>query len=228
MLQKYWHLIVISILAFALFVVYDWGKGQQMSKESAHSIIKEKEAEITFKTTENGRIVADKEAAVASVKDILEAYPEILKALDEMQIRQKNIRTVIQAEFRALNSGTSNIIRDTIFKEGKPVAFADSLKVNDGYLNLKGQFGKTFDWKYSYQDSVTIALHIKKKWVFGKETLHSSFMLQNPNAKVVNSSSIQVKDFRDKRWVISAGAYYDPFRDQWGVSIHFGRALFKF
>jgi hypothetical protein len=235
-LQKYWHLVVIAILAFALFVVYDWGRGQQMTAESRGSIIREQNAELEYRKSKEGKIIAEKEAAVAQVKDLKEAYPRLAKLLTEqMDIRLKNLRTSIQAEFQALNSGTSNIIRDTIFKEGKPVAFVDSVKVDDGYLNLDGILNpsnsgelKSLDWKYSYQDSVTIALHVKKKWFLGKETLYSSFMLQNPNAKVINSTSTQVQTYRDKRWVISAGAYYDPFRDQWGASVHFGRALFKF
>lgn len=229
-LKTYWHFIVIAGLAVAVIVLYDLYQGQRMTTDSRSSIIREQNTELEYRRSKEGKIIAEKEAAEAQVKDLKEAYPKLAKALTtEMDIRLKNLRSSIQAEFQALNSGSSKILRDTIWKEGRPIAFKDSVKVNDGYLAFKGSIDKqTLSWKYSYTDSITIALHVKKKWLLGNERLYSSFMLQNPNAKVINSTSVHIQEHRDKRWVISAGISYDPFRNQFSPSIGFGYALVKF
>lgn len=228
-LKKYAVWVLVALLALALVILYSAYQGQKMTAESRHSIIMEQNAQIEYRKTREGQIIADKVAAEARAADLEDAYPRLAKVITEqMDIRLKNLRTAIQAEFQAMNSGTSTVIRDTIYREGKSVA-VDSVKINDGYLSLKGEIetGK-FAWDYSYQDSVTIALHVKKKWLFGKETLYSSIMLKNPNAKVVNSTTVQIKGARDKRFNISVGVSYDPFRNQFSPSINAGWALIRF
>lgn len=233
---RHWPYLVIAVLTLALIVLYSAYQGQKMTAESRHSIIMEQNAQIEYRKTKEGQIIADKVAAEARAADLEDAYPRLAKVLTEqMDIKLKNLRTSIQAEFEALNSGTSTVIRDTIYREGKSVGIQKSVKIDDGYLRMIGILIPSnstelekMDWNYSYQDSVTIALHVKKKWLFGKETLYSSIMLKNPNAKVVNSTTVQIKGARDKRFNISVGVSYDPFRNQFGPSISAGYALFKF
>lgn len=231
-LSKYWHLIAISLLVFALVVLWDLYQGQRMTSESRGSIIREKEAEIEYRKSKEGQLIADKVAAEVRAADIAEAYPKLVKDLENMSVSMRALRTSIQAEFRALNSGTSTVIRDTIFKEGKFVGVQKSVKIDDGYLRMIGVLNPSnsteIDWNYSYQDSVTIALHVKKKWFLGKETLYSSIMLKNPNAKVTNSTTVQVSQFRDKRWVISIGGSYDPFSNTVRPSVNFGWKVWAF
>lgn len=227
-LKQYWHLVVISVMGFALFVLWEMYQGQRMTAESRGSILAEKEARLKYYETPDGKTVAEKEAAEAKINDILDAYPELIKQLEQMNVKMNHLRTSMQASFNAQNSGTSIILRDTIYREGKISNVVDSIQINDGYLSLKGEIDKRFSWKYSYTDTLTTALFIKKKWFLGNEKLYFTGMLQNPNAKITNATSIQVRSHRDKRWVISAGVSYDPFRDEWGASIHFGRKLFAF
>jgi hypothetical protein len=228
-LLKYWHWLVIAVLALLVVMLYQHNKEQAMVIASKNSIIREQNTEIEYRKNKEGKTIADKVAAEARAKDLESAYPKLAKVLtDHMDIRIKNLQTAMQAEFRAINTGQTVIIRDTVERDGRKAAI-DSVKINDGFLAFRGEIEPhIFRWEYSYQDSITIALHTKRKWFLGKQTLYSSLMLSNPNAKVTNSTSVQVKEFKDKRWVISVGPYYDPFRDQWGASINAGYALFKF
>jgi len=230
-IRSYWPYIVHILMAIMLFILWDLYQGQRRSSESKSSIIREKDSEIEYRKTKEGKIIAEKEAAEARAKDLSEAYPRLAKVLtDQMDIRLKNLRSSIQAEFRAMNSGSSSIVHDTIWKEGK-VTVVDSVKINDHYLSFLGGFNadrSTLNWKYSYTDSITIALHVKKKWLFGNEKLYTSFSLSNPNSKVTNATSVHIQEHRDKRWVISTGISYDPFRNQFSPSVNFGYALVKF
>lgn len=228
-LRKYYPFIIIAILILLLVILWDKYQGQKMTAESRGSIIKEQNAELTYRKTKEGQLIADKVAAEARTQDLQEAYPRLAKVLaDQMDVRLKNLKTAIQAEFRAINTGTAVLVRDTIIIEGKVVP-VDSVSINDGFLAFRGELRRDkFAWDYSYQDSVTIALHVKKKWFLGKETLYSSIMLKNPNAKVTNSTTVQVKEFKDKRWVLSVGASYDPFSNTVRPGVMFGWRVIAF
>jgi hypothetical protein len=228
-LLKYWHWALIAVMALAIVILYNRAKEQAMVIAGKNSIITEQNSEIEYRKNKEGKTIADKVAAEARAKDLESAYPKLAKILtDQMDIRLKNLQTAMQAEFRAMNSGQTVIIRDTVEIDGVKKA-VDSVHIDDGYLSLSAQIkDNMFDWDYQYSDSITIALHTKKKWFLGKETLYSSLMLSNPNASVMNSTSVKVKDHRDKRWVISAGVNYDPFSNQVRPGVHVGFALFKF
>lgn len=230
LLKKYWPYLTIAILAVAVVILFNLWRGSVETVNSQASIIREQNTEIVYRKSKDGKIIADKEAAEARAKDLETAYPKLAKVLTEqMDIRLKNLRTSIQAEFRAFNTGHSIIIRDTVKVPGKALEVVDSVKIQDGYLTLNAEIeAALIHWNYSYQDTLTSALFIKKKWFLGKERLYFSGMFQNLNAKIVNSTAVHVKDFKDKRWVISGGVSYDPFRNQWSAGFHAGYALFRF
>ena len=80
---------------------------------------------------------------------------------------------------------------------------------------------------YTYSDTLQYAFHVKKKWFLGNEQLYGSGMLSNPNAKITNSTSVLIKDYRDKRFYLGAGMSYD-INGNFVPSIQIGYSIYKF
>lgn len=219
---------MIAGLGLAVFMLFNHNREQAMVIASKNSIIKKQNDSLVYRKTKEGKIIADKAAAEARAKDLEASYPLLAKRLEQMEIKFSNLKTAIQAEFRAINSGVSTVIPDTIYREGKPV-FVYPVAIDDGFLSMKGEVEPDlFRWDYVYTDELTTALHVKKKWIFGNEHLYFSGSLRNPNAKITNSTAVRVQEFRDKRFVFTIGGYYDPLRNQYGPSINFGYKVWAF
>jgi hypothetical protein len=195
------------------------------------SIIAEKNAEIQYRVNKEGKIVAEKQAAQATAKQFAEAYPQLANELmKQFDVKIKDLRAVIQAEFQARGSGnaTTNVYNyyDTLTQDSvKAIAF----KVNDGYLNMDATIlPDRSPYEYVYQDTLTYGFTVKKKWALGKETLYGFGGLKNPNAKVTSATNVLIDSYNDKRWVLSAGVSYAPFTKQVLPTVTFGYAIVKF
>lgn len=224
------YLAVIAALAVLVYILSTRNQINAGNLSRATSIIREQQAEITYRKDNEGRIIADKLAAEATAKQLTEAYPSLANTLiKDFDIKLKNLRTVLQAEIKATGKGTGIIIRDTIWRENQIANVVDSIFATDQYLRFKGQVSKEgFEWNYEYTDSLIFATHVKKKWLFGKEQLFVSGRLANPSAKVTRQTAIQVSDCRDKRFSVQIGIVYDPFNNRLAPGIGIGYSLFKF
>jgi hypothetical protein len=224
-----WVIAVIAVLVAV--ILFNMLSGSEMSREAAHSIMDEQKAEIKRWQNAHGRAVAEKNAAVADVKQLKEAYPELAKVItDQMNVKLKNLETALRASINASNSGSSGIRHDTIrINSGDISGIKDSVFVNDGYLSFKGEIEPDiFRWQYSYSDSVYFVLSTSRdKWYKPKVTT-GTVMLSNPNAQVTGMTTIKVQGDRKKRFVLSAGPSYDPFRNQVSFSIQAGVKLIDF
>jgi uncharacterized FlaG/YvyC family protein len=227
----HWLILAIVVLALGNVILWNMLSGSEMSREAARSIADEQKAEIKRWQNAHGRAVAEKNAAVADVKQLKESYPELAKVItDQMNVKLKNLETGLRASINASNSGSSVIRHDTIRINGAEISgIKDSVFVNDGYLSFKGEIEPDiFRWNYSYSDSVYFVLSTSRdKWYKPKVTT-GTVMLSNPNAQVTGMTTIKVQGDRKKRFVLSVGPGYDPFRNQVSFSIHAGVKLIEF
>lgn len=225
-----YYLIAIAILFVLLFILIQQKGNKTVELERANSIIKEQNAEITYRKDSEGRAIADKIAAQATAKQLQEAYPELAKTLTEqMDIKLKNLKALISAQIAANGKGTGIIVRDTIYRDSGISNVVDSIYANDSYLNFRGQVnGAKFDYSYTYSDSLTFAISTRKKWFLGKEQLYVSGRLSNPGAKVTGQTAILMDKYRDKRFSVNVGVLYDPFGNRFVPGVGIGFALFKF
>lgn len=233
-LRKYYPFIIIAILILALVILWDKYQGQKMTAESRGSIIREQTAEIEYRKTKEGKIIAEKIAAEAQVKDLKTSYPKLVDLITkQMDIRLKDLSSVFEAKFKAVGQGEVRIIEIPARKDStdstKILPPQRGFTVADGFLEFNGTIdAEKIQYSYTYTDKITAVISIKKKWFLGKETFVGTATLDNPNAVVTNQTAIQVQQPRTKRWVLSVGASYDPFKNQVRPAIHLGWRVLAF
>jgi hypothetical protein len=198
--------------------------GQLESKTSA---LEEKEAVLKVWETKSGKTATEKVTAEVSKSDLKEHYPELTKELADLKIQIRQLRGILTTTIEAKGKGEVIIVRDTIRVAGAVPVVLDSIKINDGYLRFKGQSkAGMFGYAYTYADSITFAIHSKKRWFLGSEKLYGTGKLQNPNAKITNQTSLVIKN-RDKRWNVSAGVGYDFYGKRIVPTVYAGYSLIK-
>ena len=227
------YIATIAVLLVVLFFVYDrWQKANKESKLK-DSVIAEKNAAITYWVNENGKTVAQKEAAELRAKDLETLYPKVYESITkEFDVKVKNLKAYIENQFAAQGSGTGTVTNNHYYDSAsrKTVRFRD-FSMDDGYLKFDTRLYDSLAsslYSYNYTDTAKTVIHTKKKHLFAKEQLFASTIFSNPNAKITGTTNILVDSYKDKRWVLSAGAYFDPIRLDYGLSINFGYALLKF
>lgn len=220
--------VLTCLIAILLTLTYAALLKQKDLNQQKDSIINEKEAKIQYHINENGRIVAEKVAAEASVKEITKAYPQLAHQLQrDFDIKIKNLKTYIRNEFEVRGSGEAQVTNK--YYDTARTATYRKLNFSDGYLSFESFIDSTNTAmaSYSYRDTVTTTIYSKKKWLFGKERIYGASTFANKNAKSNVATNILVKA-RDKRFVIMVGGYYDPFKKQYGTGIHLGYSLIRF
>lgn len=219
--------VLIAMLGITLYVNHNL----KSDLESKTSIIEEKTAEIAYRTSETGRIIAEKVAAEATAKHFAEAYPQLAEELKkEFEIKLKDVKAYVRNEIMAQGKGEGTTVNNYYTDSTGVKRLKQEISIDDNYLRLEAIILDTnrYTYNYIYTDTITTVISAKRKWFLGNEKLFATSSLRNPNAKVTGTTNILIKDHRDKRFVLSAGAYYDPFRQNYGLGVHFGYALIKF
>ena len=220
--------ILLGIVVF-LVLRLERANGEIDRKDS---IIAEKNAEIEYKTSETGKIVAEKIAAEATAKEALEAYPEIVNQIKrEFDIKTRDLKAFVQASFHAQGHGEASVVNNYYTDSTGQKIKAKQFTFKDDYLFFESTIfddKDKADSRYTYSDSISMAFHVKRKWRLGKETLYASASLGNPNAKVTSSTSVLIKEAKDKRFFIGPMGGYDPFQGRFFLGVGVGYALFKF
>lgn len=226
------YLIVISVLLFTSLWFYNRSQKLSALNDNQESIIAEKNDSIRYHINDKGRIVADKLAAEATSKQIAEAYPQLEKELkDAFDLKLRDLRVFIKNEIQATGQGKSTVVNNYYTDSlGNKVEYRD-VKFNDGYLKFESSVFEGLDFgdaKYVYTDTITTTISSAKKWFLGKETLRAQSALNNPNAKVINTTNILINNYRDKRFCVYVGPGYDFLNNQLTLNVGVGYALIKF
>ena len=182
--------------------------------DSDQSVIAEKNDSIHYHKAKNGQIVAEKLAAEIKPKDLAKDYPEVAEQLKQLGIELKSVKAVMHETIAAKGSGNSTVTNNYYTDSAGVKHKAINLGVSDGYLTFKATVYDSLNAPYSYEyvDVITMAMHTKKKWLFGNYSLYGSGSLKNPNAKILSSTNVLIKDYKDKRWSIGPYVGYDVIR----------------
>ena len=226
-------LAIIAALLLVLAFLADRLRKASDKNERYESVIKEKDAIIEYRTNEHGRIVAEKDAAILTTHEFMKFYADDVNNIKkDFDIKIKNLKGYIKAEFSAQGSGEGSITNNYYIDSTGRQVRERKFHFTDGYLEFKSTIFdslKTAFSEYTYTDTLSYVFHTKKKWLFGDEQLYGAGQLANKNAKITAATNVLIKDYKDKRWVISAVVSYVPFGPyKVQPTVSFGYAIFKF
>lgn len=199
--------------------------------DSYESVISEKNSQIEYFMNENGQLVAGKQAAEVAVKDLKSMYPEIYRSLSrDLDVKLKDLKTYMESGFKASGSGNGQIHNHYYSNESGDSILSRSLVIDDTYLNLKATIldSANSPYTYTYSDTIKQTISIKRKWFLGNEYLYGSAVLSNPNANITSSKNILIQDYKDKRFSLGIGTFYDPSSGKIRLGVGLSYALFKF
>lgn len=226
------YLLIIAGLLFLSLHFYERLQSQRRNNDITKSILREKTDSVAYWKNKHGQVVSEKAAAEIRAKDFEEHYQEDVKHLkEELNISTKELKAYVKAQLAAQGTGSTTIVHNHYIDSTGAQVVKTGFNIDDGYLALDAAInGDQVDYNYTYNDDFIYAFHTKKDWFFGKEKLYGSGQLSNPNARITNATNVLINDYRDKRWVVSAGVSYLPFLPESPVqlSVTFGYALIKF
>lgn len=226
------RLTVLAAIIFTATVFYTMHKNGKLKDQlyQKESVINEKNAVIQYRENQAGKLIAEKQATEISYKELQQSYPKLAEAIvKDFDIKIKNLRAYMSAEFQARGQGSSTINNHYYTDStGVQIPFW-KLKASDGYLNfLASVYDSTnAPYEYTYTDTIQYTFNVKKKWFLGNEKLYGSGLLGNPNAKITNSTSIHIKKYRDKRFYLGAGFSYG-IDGKLLPSVHAGYSIIRF
>lgn len=218
------------LLGAVMFVIAIVGKMQDRIR-SYESVIKEKNDEITYHKNQNGLLVARKSAAELAVEDIKNSYPEIYRALKrDLDISVRDLKAYIQSEISVTGTGDGSVVNNYFTTNKYDTVKYRTFSMSDGYLEMNADIldsGKA-PYKYTYADTVKQAISTSRKWFLGREYLYGSATLSNPNAKVVGSTNVLIKDYKPRKWGVGIGAQYNLMtgKPSLGVGIQYNLISF--
>jgi hypothetical protein len=224
--------VVIALILVLLAAVIYAGFGiVQLKREnkSLSSAIEEKNAEIKYRTNERGKLIAEKQVAEIRAKDLEQAYPKLAESIiKDFDIKLKNLRAYMQAEFAAHGQGQSSITNNYYTDSTGVQKSYWQLKAADGYLDFQADVYDSLHapYKYVYSDTMKYAFNLHGKW-YERKKLYGSGMLSNKNAKITNSTSILINDYKDKRFGIGPYVGMDyRLQPSFGISVHYSIVKF--
>lgn len=221
--------LTISIIIAISMIIILLGRlnAAESKSKSLAQTIQEQQAEINYRKTHEGKLIADKQAAEVRASDLAKAYPELANILtNQMDIKLKNLQSVLRAEFQVVGQGNSTVIHNHYDSTGQYPQW--TLKAQDGYLDFEADVYDSLraPYRYTYHDTLVYAFHFKRKWAFGNKQLYGSGMLRNQNSKITNSTAVQIKDFRDKRFGVGPYVGYGTSGASVGISVHYSVVRF--
>lgn len=222
--------IIITLLSCAVIFLWLWKEDEAISNKQKDNIIAEKNAVIEYKTNENGDLVAEKTAALASRDAIKNAYnAEVGRIRKNFDVKLKDMQSFITAKIETIGEGKSSA-RDTLIikKDGIEIT-GKKIRINEEWVSLTGiLLNNDFEYRYSTRDSVTFVTSFKRDKFLGPKKLIVNGISHNPNSNIAGLRNIVVDDFKPKRFSLGPALFYDPFDNQFRVGVSVNYSVIKF
>lgn len=225
------YYIIGALILILVYLLYSNKRILQDAKSSKQTAL-ELLAEVETWKNKAGQSVSEKHAAEVSLKDAKAFYAGELQQIREtFEIRDKNLRSFISAQFNATGKGSVTMSFDTTIQQRSNVrVHTPMFRIDDGFLNFKGTMpdSATLNYEYSYRDSVIFATSWKKNGLFRKKSLMVSGAFGNKNATITGLRNVVVSDFKDKRFGIGPMVGYDVLNNQPVVGVSVQYSLIRF
>lgn len=222
-------ILISALTAIIIFLfMYIWETDKRV--QGLQSANAAQQSEISYHTSRSGKLIAERQAAELRVKEFKETYPKMAEDITrDFDIKIKNLKAYMQSEFQAVGKGDADITNNYYTDSTGVRRSYWELKASDGYLDFSSTVLDSLHapYKYTYSDTIKYAFSVKKKWLFGKQSLYGSGMLGNPNAKITNTQSVLINDFKDKRFGVGPYVGYGlNGKVSFGLSVQY--SLIKF
>lgn len=227
--------IIIGLIGIVILLFWLWN-GARIQSNEKDSIITEKSDSIKYHINKFGQVVAEKEAALINLGNFKKSYSSLEADVNKrLGVKTRNLVAVYKGEFKATGHGEVKIStsEDPFLMDGLPLGEDTTRRdrdvhIYDGYLDFNGVIKQsTFSYDYDYYDTLLLSFS-KTKHFFKGTTISATGMLSNKNAKITHTTGVVIQTVKPKRFNISIGFYYDPFRAKFGPAVTAGYALVRF
>lgn len=229
-MKSTWPYIAIVGLIVVIGLMLSYIRKLEAASNRKDTIIAEKNDSLRYERTESGRLRVEKDAAVATAEEFKNAYPQIADELKrEFDVKIRDLKAYVRTEFQARGQGSGSI-SNTYYVDSAGRRYKE-FNMDDGYLKFKTTLFDSLiqaPYQYTYSDTLTYGFKMERKWFLGKERLVGFGGLRNPDAKITSATNVLIEDYKDKRWVVTAGAAVNPFDGKIIPMIGVGYALMKF
>lgn len=247
------YIIPLLLGALALLLIYIYEQDQHV--QSLQSTTESLTSELIVRKNQYGELLTEHRSMEVRVKDLQQQNKLAEKIRKEFDIKLRDLRSYQQTTFNVdgqghagikfLEPGTVYVLDgDTIVIDGRGrkihtydelLVYPDksiqpfALVAQDGYLDFQADVYDSLHapYTYTYSDTVTMAFIRRGPW--WNKKLYGSTLLNNKNAKVVNSESIWIRQ-ADHRWGIGPSVTYGVTRDglqtTFGISVQYSLIRF--
>jgi hypothetical protein len=248
----YLCLALLLLFGAALFYIWEQDKRTQGLESSLSSM----NSELITRRNREGKLITEKLTAELRVKEMQQAYPKLAAAIQkDFDIKIRNLRGYISAEFQARGSGNAQfefidsttvsshyltdhkgfywlVNNDTIRPQTDSNFEPFAVIAQDGYLDFQADVYSEFDapYVYTYSDTAKMAFILKRDRWYKSKKMYGSVKFNNPQATIINTQSILVKEYTAKRFGIGPAISYgwgsDGAQMVVGFSVHYSLIRF--
>ena len=221
-MKKNWPVIlVILLLGISLWKNLDMND----QVESLESVVTEQNSQIEREKLKNGDVITQKDRAIADRKTLEDSYKWLEDSLNEMGIKNKELRSALFLAQSTKGSGEGKI--DTVLREVHDTTLVEgSIGVQERFFNLDLTLYPSgeFIYGYSVYDSLSIVNTTSRKNIFSDWEYKVKVNTANPNTTITGLTSLTIKQKKTK-WVVGPVIGYGVGKD--GFSPYLGIGLMK-
>jgi hypothetical protein len=197
-LKNNWKVVLIVLLsgvclaiAFRLFSVSEDRDRQKGNLYSALDKVK-------YVENLNGTISAQSETMNLRIAELKQLYPELLKEVKNMRIKQSQIEQVGQTVIRN-ETNVQTLIRDSVIYTVKDTIPVKTFSYADNWYNVNGVcMEDSINLNIIYTDTLTQVIYRgerinPKLWIFSRRKIQQRASFTNPNNKIVFQKFISIQ-----------------------------------
>lgn len=146
----------------------------------------------------NGSLSAQSETMNLRVTELRQLYPELLREVKNMRIRQSQIEQVGQTVIRN-ETNVQTLIRDSVIYTVKDTIPVKTFSYTDNWYNVNGVcINDSINLNITYSDTLTQVIYRgerinPKLWIFSRRKIQQRASFTNPNNKIVFQKFISIQ-----------------------------------
>lgn len=190
-------LLIVVLLLAGWFAIQSQNKSESI--KSKDSVIQEKNAKIKIIEQRNGKLVFEKQRAVADKETMSHSYGFLKDSLISLGAKMKQLESATFVATQTTGSGTTQA-KDTVLIHDTLKLDAHQIRVSKPFFTLSGTLypNNKFDYSYVISDSLALLNTVTRRNVFSKWEYTTRVQSANPDLRVIGLTSLTVKGKESK------------------------------